>query len=298
MQLCTAKDKFLKYLSNEREYSELTIKNYEISLRQLEEYFFELYETEPEIEFIELNDLRPFLGWLHDKGLSKNSIRLRISAVKSFFKFCLKRKFIDKNPAGIISTPKNDKKLPSFLLPKEIDALLDNIDIEVPILACTKALIELIYSSGLRISEALSLNINDINENSSSVKITGKGRKQRVVPIGKKTNKAINDYIKVRPFLLKNKSENALFLSVNGNRLYSVAAYRYINKLMKGVTEAKQKSPHILRHSFATHMLDKGADINSVSDMLGHSSLSTTQIYTHVSVERLKNAYKQAHPKA
>lgn len=298
MKFDAALDKFVEYLENEREYSQHTIQNYRFSLEKLSDYFWESYQVIPEIEEIELDDLRPFLGWLHDMGLSKNTIRLRVASVKSFFKFCMSRKYISKNPASIITTPKTEKKLPSYMLDKELANMLDEIDSDIPFESGIKALIELIYSSGLRISEALSLNTNDIDFDAKSVKITGKGRKQRIVPVGKSAISSIKEYLKHRGTLLKNNSEPALFLSKSGKRLYPVAAYRYINAKMKGNTEAKQKSPHILRHSFATHMMDNGADINSVSDMLGHSSLSTTQIYTHVSVERLKEAYRKAHPKA
>jgi site-specific recombinase XerD len=156
----------------------------------------------------------------------------------------------------------------------------------------------LLYSSGLRISEALSLNIGDISFSSRVVRVIGKGNKERVVPVGEKAVMAITEYMALRPNLLVNKTEQALFLSAHGQRLSPVAAYRLVHRAMQGCTEAKQKSPHVLRHSFATHLLDNGADIKSVSEMLGHSSLSTTQIYTHLSVERLKSAYKNAHPKA
>ncbi len=298
MKLNKVSDKFIEYLENEREYSQHTIENYRFSVNTLCYYFLDAYQVIPELNEIEADDIRPFLGWLHDKGLSKNSIRLRISAIKSFFKFAMKRRYIDKNPASIVSTPKTEKKLPSYLLGNEMSEMLDSIDESIPAQAGIKALIELIYSSGLRVSEALSLNVNDVNFDSKTIKITGKGRKQRVVPVGSQALIAIKNYLGKRPILLKNNNEQALFLSKSGKRLYPVAAYRYINAKMKNVTEAKQKSPHILRHSFATHMMDNGADINTVSDMLGHSSLSTTQIYTHVSVERLKDAYRQAHPKA
>jgi integrase/recombinase XerC len=155
-----------------------------------------------------------------------------------------------------------------------------------------------LYSSGLRISEALQLNVANINFGNNSIKVSGKGRKQRIVPVGEKAMSAISNYLMLRKDLVKKPSEKALFLSTRGNRMNAVNAYRIINKAMKGISECPQKSPHVLRHTFATHMLDKGADIQSVSEMLGHASLSSTQIYTHVSIERLKEAYKKAHPKA
>lgn len=298
MKIKEAKYKFIDYLENERDYSIKTIQNYNLSVDKLHDYFIDTYEVNPDIEYIETSDIRPFLGWLHDKGLSKKSIRLRVSAVKSFFKFCTQKNYLTKNPASAITTPKIEKKLPSYLSSNETNQLIDNIDENEPFLSGIKALIELIYSSGLRISEALALNIEDIKNNQNVIKITGKGNKQRIVPIGSKAKESIANYLKIRNQLLNNKSNNALFLTKKGERLYHTAAYRYIKKYMAEVSEIRQKSPHILRHSFATHLMDNGADINSVSEMLGHSSLSTTQIYTHVSVERLKEAYNLAHPKA
>ena len=180
----------------------------------------------------------------------------------------------------------------------EIANLLAHLDKSDPVQARNAALIELIYSSGLRISEALQLNLGDINNDSGTVKVSGKGRKERIVPIGRKAAEAINVYLKLRSKLEKDFPEKALFITKRGKRLCPVGAYNAVKKAMEGFTQAGQKSPHVLRHSFATHLLDNGADIKSVSEMLGHASLSTTQVYTHVSVERLKNAYKMAHPKA
>jgi len=291
-------NKFIKYLKNEREYSALTVSNYALALNQLFDYFIELFEEAPDIKKIKSGDLRPFLGWLHDKGLSKSSIRLKVSAVKSFFKFCLRQRFIDNNPAALISTPKPENKLPSFLSQAEIEQMINNFNPKVPFEVCIKALVELIYGSGLRISEALELDLGELDKKAKVLKIAGKGKKQRIVPLSQKSTEALSDYLKVRPALLGKERNNALFLTKKGKRLYPVAAYRAVKKAVGEVSETLKKSPHVLRHSFATHLLDNGADIRSVSEMLGHASLSTTQIYTHVSVERLKDAYKKAHPKA
>ncbi|MFA6572382.1 MAG: tyrosine-type recombinase/integrase, partial [Bacteroidota bacterium] len=198
----------------------------------------------------------------------------------------------------LVSTPKTDKKLPSFLLQNEVVNLCESFDTSTPIGARNLALTELLYSSGLRISEALQLNTEDINSSNKIVKVLGKGRKERIVPIGEKAMTALQNYLKLRQKIHKELGENALFLSAKGKRMNTVGAYRVIHNAMQSVTESPQKSPHVLRHSFATHMLDNGADIQSVSEMLGHASLSTTQIYTHVSVERLKETYKKSHPKA
>jgi len=298
MQILSAIESFKKYLKIEKNYSDKTLEAYNYALNQFLEYLQEVDVLTNQIEDIELNDIRPFLGWLSDKGYNKSSLKLKISAVKSFFKFAHRRRLITKNNASLVPTPKLDKKLPSFLLKDEVIRVLDSLDTKDPVKARNHALIEILYSSGLRISEALNIKLFDIDLSRKSVRVMGKGKKERVVPIGSKATESLKNYMKLRTLLTKNKQENSLFLTKNGTRLHPVDAYRIINKLLRSVTESPQKSPHTLRHTFATHLLDNGADIQSVSEMLGHSSLSTTQIYTHVSVERLKKAYKKSHPRA
>jgi integrase/recombinase XerC len=288
----------LEYCEIEKDFSKHSLESYRLAMANLYDYFFEEYDSLPLLENIATNDLRPFLGWLHDRGLKKNSLRMKVSAVKSFFKFCHKRDFIPNNPAAMVNTPKKDKKLPSFLVENEVDNMFSNFDKDEPIGARNLALCELIYSSGLRINEALQLNAGNLNLSSRVIKVTGKGSKERIVPFGSKAHEALDNYLIHRPALLKDFKENALFLNTKGQRLSHSSAYKMVNAAMKGITESKQKSPHVLRHSFATHLLDNGADLKAVSDMLGHASLSTTQIYTHVSIERLKEAYQKAHPKA
>lgn len=290
-------EKFLEYCKSEKNFSLLTIKTYSIALIDFVNYLEDEYKTIPNIEDIETNDIRPFLGYLNDKGLKKNSLRLKIAAVKSFFKFCKRKNFLEINPANSVSTPKKDKKLPNYLTESEVSKLLEQLNTDNPIDIRNGALIELIYSCGLRISEALQINIDSIDIHNLTLKVLGKGNKERIIPIGRKAILKINQYLKIRSEIC-NTSDKALFINKRGKRIQPKDAYNSIHKAMIGITEIKQKSPHTLRHSFATHLLDNGADIRSVSEMLGHSSLSTTQIYTHVSIERLKNAYKQAHPKA
>ncbi|ROL59905.1 tyrosine recombinase XerC [Bacteroidetes/Chlorobi group bacterium ChocPot_Mid] len=289
---------FLIYCETERNYSQYTVESYGTALAQFFDFLQEEFGEVPELNEIETNDIRPFLSFLLEKGQKKSSLRLKIAAVKSFFKYCQKKGLTEKNPASLVPSPKKDKKLPSFLLQNEIARLIENIGEDSVEDIRNKALIELLYSSGLRISEALNLDVNDINFYQRSVKVLGKGNKERVVPIGSKALSAIKKYLEKRNELLQNSNETALFLSKKGKRMNSVNAYRIINALMRLNTESPQKSPHVLRHTFATHLLDNGADIQSVSEMLGHASLSTTQVYTHVSIERLKSAYKKAHPKA
>ncbi|MDC1068708.1 tyrosine recombinase [Candidatus Kapabacteria bacterium] len=297
MKLSKSINIFLEWCKNEKNYSIHTISSYQNALSDLKKYFIEEFGEEPNIDLIDTEDIRPFLGWLHDKSQSKNSLRLKISSVKSFFKFLRKREFIEKNPANSVFTPKKEKKLPSFLQKHEVQNLIDLFQNDDPISARNLALIELLYSSGLRISEALSIKTNDILKQSDSVKIVGKGKKQRIVPLGKKANLAIQKYLQLRPQIAV-KGYSELFITKTGKPLDASGAWKFVNRSMSFVSNAPKKSPHVLRHSFATHLLDNGADINSVSEMLGHSSISTTQIYTHLSVNKLKEAYKNAHPRA
>lgn len=297
MKYGEALTKFLNWCEIERAYSANTVENYRIALIQFREFMVDFYGSEPDIELIEPEDIRPFPGWLHDAGLRKNSLRMKMSAVKSFFRFCVKKEFIGRNPAAGLPAPKVEKKLPSFLLQNEISGLMSCFSSDDPLGSRNLAIAELLYSSGLRISEALGLNVTDIDFRKRIVRVLGKGSKERIVPVGEKAFLAIGEYLVKRQALVRNGSEKALFLSTKGKRLNPAVAYRIIHKAMSGITESPKKSPHVLRHSFATHLLDNGADIMSVSEMLGHASLSTTQVYTHISVERLKEAYRAAHPK-
>lgn len=297
MNLDNLIEKFLEYCKIEKNFSQLTIKTYSIALNDFVNYLEAEYQNIPKIEEIESNDIRPFLGYLNDKGLKRNSLRLKIAAVKSFFKFCKRKNHLELNPASSVSTPKKAKKLPNYLTEIEVSKLLEKLNTDLPIDIRNGALIEIIYSCGLRISEALQLNLSSIDKSSLLLKVIGKGDKERVIPIGRKAITKINQYLNIRAEICQTL-DVALFINKKGKRLQAKDAYNAIHKAMLGITEIKQKSPHTLRHSFATHLLDNGADIRSVSEMLGHASLSTTQIYTHVSIERLKNAYKQAHPKA
>jgi integrase/recombinase XerC len=298
MELKTAISKFIEYCESEKNYSQLTLVSYMTALGQFYDYIAEEFSNQPDVGEITANDIRPYLGWMHDRGLSRKSMQQKISAVKSLFKFLYKKNIITKNPSSLIPVPKSEKMLPSFLLQSETTLLLDNFELEKPSDYRDRALIELLYSCGMRISEALALDIDSIDVQNRQVRVLGKGRKERIIPVGKKALDAISEYKEVRRSMQKSAGEKALFLSAHGSRLGAVAAYRITKRLLSGVTESKKKSPHVLRHTFATHLLDQGADIQSVSEMLGHSSLSTTQIYTHLSIERLKDAYKKAHPKA
>ena len=294
-------DEFLSACDVQKGFSPHTIETYRFALAEFQDYFMVEYGAIPELNAIEPADIRPFLGYLHDRGLAKKSLRVKIAAVKSFFKFSFRQSWIDRNPAAIIATPKSEKKLPSFLQPQEIESLMDSFDEDKPSGIRNVAMAELLYSSGLRVSELIGLLMINLDLHAGTVRVLGKGKKERIVPIGQKAVDALKAYLEIRSELLQSASANPegrVFVSDRGKQLNPSVVYKIIRRAMNPITESPQKSPHVLRHTFATHLLDNGADISSVSEMLGHSSLSATQVYTHISVDRLKKAYRNAHPRA
>lgn len=296
MKLSKAIEKFINYLQVEKGYSNNTIDTYITALNQFDEFLTEAFESDIDVTILDSDDITPYLGYLHDRGLKKSSLRLKLAAVKSLFKYLFKKELIEKNPAAAVISPKTEKKLPNYLQLKEVNKLLDYFDSTTFEGIRDKALVDIIYSCGLRISEVLEIKVNQIDKQERLLKVIGKGKKERYVPIGSKTLETLREYESIRRGIGSN-SRN-LFIKSNGKKLDRFTAYRSVNTAMSAISDLSQKSPHTLRHSFATHLLDNGADIRSVSEMLGHSSLSTTQVYTHLSIERLKDAYKNAHPKA
>lgn len=294
MKLIDAKHIFLNYIIQQRNYSQKTHQTYNYAIENLIDFFNDEYQLMPNVSEIELEDLRPFLGWLQDKGYDRNSIRLKSSAIRSFFKFLYINEYISVNPSINLSTPKRKKTLPNFLTEKEMDLLLNQFDESIKEQLVKKLLIQIIYSTGLRITEALNIKISDIDLTQNTISVVGKGNKPRIVPFGSHARK----YIKLVITSLNLSINDNLITNGSGSKLTYNQAYTIINSAMKGITDTKQKSPHTLRHTFATHLINNGADIRSVGEMLGHSSLSSTQIYTHFSIEKLKEIYKGAHPKS
>ena len=295
-------NEYLEYLKVTRNYSDHTITSYENDLSQFAEYLItSLGNKTTDLNSLDLNFLKSFIANLSDPFARKNSytkksISRKISVLKSFYKYLYKRKYVKKNYSSSLIFPKVKRNLPSFLSENEIGKLLGEKFIsEVSIL--DKAVIELFYSTGIRLSELINLKIDKVDFRNRTVKVFGKGSKERIVPFGKDAEKAIKNYLAIREICNIKKSDY-LFLSSAGNKLYPMKVNRLIKKNLNLVTDLKKKSPHILRHSFATHLLDNGADIRAVKEMLGHESLSTTQIYTHLTPERLKKIYKQSHPRA
>ena len=288
---------YLSYLKVSLNYSPHTITSYENDLKQFENFLTLTFgKDEFDLNQLELTILKSFVADLFDEDYSNRSISRKISLLKSFFKFLTKKKYIKKNVASTLIFPKLDKKLPSYLTESEAEKLFETEQTEdrKPL---DRAIMELFYSTGIRLSELINLKISNINFANKTIKVFGKGSKERIVPFGKNAGQSINEYIKIRPVPSEGNSD-ILFLGTNGNKLYPMQVNRITKKSLEGITELKKKSPHILRHTFASHLLDKGADIRAVKDLLGHESLSTTQVYTHISPEKLKKVYKQSHPRA
>lgn len=299
MKLSEAISKFLNYCEIEKNFSQNTIRTYSIALGQFYDYMKESGEENPEVEKLDIDDVRPFCGALADLNDSPSSVKLKLSAVKSFFKYLKRKRVISENPAAAIASPKKPRLLPAFLTESEIDSLMNSFDTSTPTGARDRALAELLYGSGLRISEALQLKINSIDLAAQSVKVIGKGNKERIAPVGTKTLEAVEKYLALRSNIVRRStSSDFLFINSKGSVLAAGEAYSIIRKAMEGITESPRKSPHVLRHSFATHLLNNGAELRAVSELLGHSSLSSTQVYTHVSIEKLKEIYNKSHPKA
>ncbi len=285
-------DKFTTYLEAERNASTHTLVNYRVDLKE----FHRFLET-TELTKVTPLDIRRFLAYLTDKQSSRSTVGRKLACLRSFYKFLVRENGVQSNPAAAISTPKQEKRLPSFLEVDEISRLLESPQGDRWDSKRDKALMELLYSSGLRVSELVGINAEDVDTDGSLVKVRGKRKKERIVPIGSVALKAVASYLAARP--TKNaKLENPLFINKNYTRLTDRSVRRIILKYVRRLGIKKDVYPHMFRHSFATHMLDRGADLRSVQELLGHENLSTTQIYTHVSLRKVREAFEAAHPRA
>lgn len=296
---------YLRYLKIERNASEHTLASYQNDLRQLLDFTARQFETEPEevnISHIDRLTIRLWMGELTEDGFARNSIARKVACVRSFFKYCFKRGHIEKNPAHLLIVPRKEKRLPKTVHLEEINRMMDLACGDDPHTIQEKAILELFYSTGIRLSELTSINLSDINNELKQITVTGKGNKQRTVPIGQKAFEALRSHLKKRLQLGPDKNnpdaQKALFIAPRGARINARKVQRIIKKYLLKVSEVTQKSPHTLRHSFATHMLDSGADIRMIKEFLGHANLASTQVYTHTSVERLQKIYSKAHPRA
>ena len=298
---------FIESLAVEKGYSENTCRGYRNDLEGFIKYLAQnhlrgnrraplddpiLFDTVTAIA------IRGYLGWLHKKN-KKSTIARKLSAVRSFFKFLVKRGVIEDNPAGSILTPKQDKAIPQYLPIDEMFRLLDSIQSGNMLDLRNRAIFETLYSSGIRVSELVGMNVHDLDFAGSVIRVLGKGSKERIVPIGRKALAAINYYRTQvnKQWGIAADQNGPLFLNKNKGRLTARSVARILDNLVRACGLLKPASPHTLRHTFATHMLDAGADLRTVQELLGHKSLSTTQKYTHVSIDRLMETYDRAHPR-
>jgi integrase/recombinase XerC len=289
---------FIKYVKLERHYSPNTAQAYQTDLLQFELYLKKYFNTESvKWRLINKNIIRSYLGWLHSLQIQKISIARKITAIKSFFTFLTQNKILQTNPALTIKTPKYTKKLPEFISMESLEKLMD-IPAENNFESLrNRAILELFYSAGIRRDELIQLKMNGLLLKEGLIKVLGKGNKERIVPIGKHAETSLNCYLNLREKYALADVEH-LFVLKSGKSMYPMAINRIISKYLQKISEIKKKSPHVLRHSFATHLMNRGADIRAVKDLLGHANLSTTQIYTHTSIDHLKKIYSKAHPGA
>jgi len=283
-------DDFIRYLEVEKGVSAHTVRAYKKDLEEFSEYA----KTEP--GKMDMLDVRGFIADQIKKGLSKITVGRRLSSIRSFFKFLYREGYINSNPAKLVSNPKIPKLLPKFLSVDDIFSLIEKPEGMGFLPARDKAILELLYSSGLRVSELSGLNVDDLNIRESMAKIRGKGRKERIVPVGSKAIDALKSYMIERMLLKSN--ERALFLNRTRTRLTDRGVRRIVVKYARAVAINGQIGPHTLRHSFASHLLQGGADLRVIQELLGHVSLSTTQKYTHLDITHLMDVYDKAHPLA
>lgn len=284
--------KFVTYLEIEKNASQYTIINYKIDLKE----FNHSLKQKP-LENITHVDVRLFLAHMKERNISKRSTARKMSCLRSFFKFLCREGYIKSNPASGLRTPKLQKKLPLFLDTNEVVKLIESPDLSDVYGLRDRAVLETLYSSGIRVGELVGLNKENIDFISGVIKVYGKGKKERLAPVGDRALRAVRNYLeKLHPLNIKEKK--AVFLNKSGRRMSDRAVRRILEKYIRKTSLNENISPHSLRHSFATHLLDRGADLRSVQELLGHANLSTTQIYTHVTTERLKATYDKVHPRA
>ncbi len=287
---------FLKYLSFEKRYSQHTVDAYRKDLQQFSEFLFSEFDI-TNVEEARHPHIRSWIVSLMDKDLSPKSVNRKIATLKSLYKFLLAREYIETNPTSQIKPLKTEKDLPSFVKESEITNLLDRVEFSADFSGQRdRLLLELLYSTGIRLSELIGLKETDVNFYENTIRVLGKRNKERIIPIGNSLIHLIADYQKLRKEM--GSKEGALLLTDSGDPMYPMFIYRKVKNYLNAVTTLSKKSPHVMRHTFATHLLNKGADLNAVKDLLGHTSLAATQVYTHNSIEKLKAAFDQAHPKA
>ena len=298
---------FLDHLRYERNVSAHTLRNYESDLHQFFDYLAPADEKgkrpEPPVAQIDHLTIREWLATLHSDQKKKTSIARKLAALRTFFQFLVREGVVESNPAKIVATPRKEKKLPKHLSIEDAIRFIETPDTATDFGQRDRAILELLYATGVRVAELVGLNLRDVDFKNKLLRVFGKRRKERIVPFGEPAAKALKDYLVVREKFLMNapvtkRDAQPLILNYQGTRMSTRSVGRLIEKYIKLCAGIHDISPHALRHSFATHLLDSGADLRDIQELLGHARLSTTQIYTHVSMEKLIEVYDKAHPKA
>ncbi len=296
----TAIARFLRYLRVERNAAELTIKSYREDLLSLADYLQEAAQGSIQVSDLTPLDLRGYVAALHEAGYARSSISRRLASLRSFFRFAQREGLIATNPAKPLRNPRRERKLPHFLTSAEIGKLLAAPPVQGTWGRRDRAILETMYSAGLRVSEVVGMNDGDLDWAGGLIRIRGKGRRERLAPLGSYAVRALRNWLARRP-LAENQPRGPsapVFVNKFGTRLTTRSVARMLEKYLAETGLDRRTSPHTLRHSFATHLLDAGADIRSVQELLGHKSLVTTQVYTHLSTANLRAAYEKAHPRA
>jgi integrase/recombinase XerC len=289
---------FLTYLQHEKRYSPHTVKSYHTDLLQFQVFLKEKCETD--LVAVQTPQVRSFIVYLMDAAVSANAIGRKISTLRSFYKFMLREQALKKNPMLLIKAPKVPKRLPVFIEEVKMDLLLDSAEKFDESFSSQrdKVVLELLFGTGVRLAELLLLKENDINFYEGTIKVLGKRNKERIIPLHGPLIIQIKKYIDLKLIQKFDNKNTTLIVTNTGAIAYPKLIYRIVNSYLTLISTQDKKSPHVLRHSFASSLLNRGADLNAIKELLGHSSLAATQVYTHNSVERLKSIYKQAHPKA
>ncbi len=293
VSMLDAVGEFIQYLGEERNYSEHTVKAYATDLNGFMQFLGNI-ESPDDVDHLAI---RGYLSHLQQDGIQRSTVLRKLSTLRSFYKYLRARGYVQTDPTLPVATPRDEKRLPQFLEVPEVEALLNAPDVSTLLGLRDRAILELMYSTGMRVGELVALDVDLLDAQEALIRVEGKGKKERLVPVGRMAMEALRSYLARRDEWLRSP-ESALFLSEYGTRLTARSIHKRIVKYVALAGIKKHVSAHTLRHSFATHLLNAGADLRVVQELLGHASLSTTQIYTHVTTERLKQVYDKAHPRA
>ncbi len=289
-------EQFLDYFKYEKNFSKHTVSAYR---RDIEQYLSFIHSKKIKYKHADNILIRSFLAFLYQNNIKKSSAARKLAAVRSFYQYCVHRNWIKENPAKMVSTPKQEKNVPSFLSEEEMALFLDLPDSEKPLDMRDRAMLELLYATGLRVSELVGIDLVDVNFEERLVRVRGKGKKERIVPFGTVAEKKLRQYLQKRFLIHKGDiDKNPVFLNYRGGRLTPRSVQRIVDEYFKKSAIKRKLSPHSLRHSFASHLLSRGADLRVIQELLGHESLATTQKYTHLDLKRLLEVYKKSHPRS